>query len=266
MIEHWDDTRNDIKRIFSYEPDGCFIVEVNREPVGHVFSISYERLGWIGLLIVKAEHRRKGAGTLLTKKAINYLLDCGVKTIKLEAVPTITSLYRGLGFVDEYDSLRFMGVSRKIASLSNRCVKSLKKEELVKLAKFDAEYFGANRTKVLSGLYQNNPQLCFVSYMDAKIVGYLMCRKTETGYRIGPWVCNPENPQVARKLLMKCMKTIEQNVKLYVGAPVVNKAAVENLHDFDFEQYSKSIRMYFGEKLETERANGIFAIGGPEKG
>jgi len=65
---------------------------------------------------------------------------------------------------------------------------------------------------------------------------------------------------------MECMNTIRKNVKLYVGVPVMNKAAVEILHDFNFEQYSKSIRMYFGEKLETERANGIFAIGGPEKG
>jgi len=266
MIEQWDDTRNDINRMFSYEPDGCFIAEVNREPVGHVFSISYGRLGWIGLLIVRAEYRKKGVGTLLTKKAINYLLNCGVKTMKLEAVPTIVNLYRGLGFVDEYDSLRFMGVSREITSLSNRCVKSLKKEEVTELAKFDVEYFGANRIKVLGGLCRNSPQLCFVSYTDAEIVGYLMCRKTETGYRIGPWVCNPENSQAARELLMECMNTIRKNVKLYVGVPVVNKAAVEILHDFNFEQYSKSIRMYFGEKLETERANGIFAIGGPEKG
>ncbi len=266
MIEQWDDTRNDIKRMFSYEPDGCFIAEVNYEPVGHVFSISYGRLGWIGLLIVKAEYRRNGVGTLLTKKAINYLLDCGVKTIRLEAVPTITNLYRKLGFVDKYYSLRFIGVSRKIVSLSSYYVKTLKKEELVKLAKFDAGYFGANRTKVLSGLHQNNPQLCFVSYTDAKIVGYLMCRKTETGYKIGPWVCNPENPQVARKLLIECMETITHNAKLYVGVPAVNKAAVEILQDFDFEQYSKSVRMFFGKKLETESVNGVFAIGGPEKG
>ena len=93
-----------------------------------------------------------------------------------------------------------------------------------------------------------------------------MCRETESGYRIGPWVCNPENTQVARELLMKCMKKIRQNGKLYVGVPAVNKAAVEILQDFNFKQYSKSIRMYFGKKLETERVDGIFAIGGPEKG
>lgn len=266
VMEQWDDTRNDIKRVFDYEPNGCFIAEINGKPVGHVFSISYGRLGWIGLLISKAECRRRGIGTLLTKTAMNYLLSCKVETIKLEAVAAISDLYRKLGFVYEYDSLRFVGVCEEIMSLPNCCSNPLKREGIKQLAKFDAEYFGANRAKVLSRLYQDNPQLCFVSRMDSRIAGYIMFRKTKSGYRIGPWVCNPENPQVARELLMKCMETIGRNEKLYVGVPAVNEVAVEILQDFGFRQYSKSVRMYFGEKLETERVGGVFAIGGPEKG
>lgn len=65
---------------------------------------------------------------------------------------------------------------------------------------------------------------------------------------------------------MECMETIGHNVKLSVGVPAMNKAAAKILQDFGFRQYSKSVRMYFGEKLETERVDGIFAIGGPEKG
>ena len=252
--------------MFNYEPNGCFIAEINGKPAGHVFSISYGKLGLVGLLIVKAEYRRRGVGNLLTKRAIDYLQSRGVETIKLEAMLTIANLYRKLGFVDEYDSLRFVGVSGKITSLLSPYANSLKKEEITEFAKFDAECFGANRIKVLSGLYQDNPQLCFVSYTGSKIAGYIMCRKTESGYRIGPWVCNLENPQVARELLMKCIKTTGRNEKLYVGVPSVNNIAVKILHDFNFRQYSKGIRMYFGKKLETERADGIFAIGGPEKG
>ena len=70
MMERWNDTRNDIERMFSYEPDGCFVAEVNSRAAGHVFSISYGKLGWIGLLIVEAKHRRKRVGALLTRKAI----------------------------------------------------------------------------------------------------------------------------------------------------------------------------------------------------
>lgn len=79
-------------------------------------------------------------------------------------------------------------------------------------------------------------------------------------------MCNPKNPQTAQELLTKCMTTMRRDEKLFVGVPAVNGIAVKILQDFDFRQYSKSIRMYFGEKLETERVDGVFAIGGPEKG
>ena len=266
VMEQWGDTRRDIRRMFSYEPEGCFIAEVDGEPVGHVFSVSYKRLGWIGLLILGAEHRRRGIGTLLTKKAMAYLLSCGVETIKLEAVHAISELYRKLGFKGEYDSLRFMGAYEETASSRNYSINVMKTRGIKELASFDAEYFGANRIKVLSNLQQENPELCLFSSLRSRIVGYIICRKAEIGYRIGPWVCNPENPQAARELLTRCMETIGHDERFFVGVPAVNEKSVKILNGLNFKQYSKSVRMYFGKKLETERAEGIFAIGGPEKG
>jgi hypothetical protein len=228
-MEEWNDTRKDIKRMSHYEPDGCFIAVVNGTPSGHVFCASYGKLGWIGLLIVKAEHRRKGIGTLLTKKVMSYLLSHGVETIRLEAVPTVARLYRELPFIDEYDSLRFMGTNGTEASLSRSTLLTLKEEEIGEVAKFDAEYFGANRMKVLSRLYQDSPELCFVSYAESEVAGYIMCRKTETGYRIGPWICKPDNPSTAKELLLKCMEAVSPYAKLCVGVPAVNEAAIKIL-------------------------------------
>ena len=264
--EGWNYKKEDTQRMFSYNPSGCFIAEVNGKQVGHVFSVNYGNLGWIGLLIVRAEYRRKGVGTALMKEAINNLLTSGVETIRLEAVSAIATIYRKLGFVDEYDSLRFSGITRKIASTSSSNVRLAKKETIKEIAEFDAEYFGANRIKVLSSLYHDHPKLCFISYSGPKLVGYIMCRKAEKGYRVGPWVCNHENSQAARELLTKCMETAEEDAKLYVGVPAVNKKAVEILQDFGFDQYSKSIRMRIGKKLKNERVSEVFAIGGPEKG
>ena len=264
-FEEWNYRKEDIQRMLRYNPSGCFVAEANGKQAGHVFSVNYGRLGWIGLLIVSAECRRKGIGTLLMKKAMKHLLSNKVETVRLEAVPKIATIYRKLGFIEEYDSLRFLGVGRKIGSSTNSNVKLLKKEKMKEIAEFDAEYFGVNRIKVLSKLYHDNPKLCFASYAGSKLVGYIMCRKAEKGYRVGPWVCSPENPQAARELLTKCMENVGENAKVYVGVLAVNKTAVEIMRDFGFEQYSKSIRMYVGKKL-TERVSGVFAIGGPEKG
>ena len=92
------------------------------------------------------------------------------------------------------------------------------------------------------------------------------CAVRQKTDKVSPWVCNPENFQVARKFLTKCREAIGKNAKLYVGAPIMNKKAVKILQDLGFKQYSRSLRMRFGEKLQTERVDGILAIGGPEKG
>ena len=265
-IEKWNNTRKDIERMFKLNPSGCFVAEVKGKRIGHVFSVRYGELGWIGFLIVRAEYRAKGVGTLLMRKTMDHLLSCGVETIKLEAVPKIASLYRKLGFVDEYDSLRFLGKTRKLTSADSSNVKSLQRSMIREVGKFDAEYFGADRSEVLMRLYSDYPKLCYVSCTESEIVGYIMCRKAENGYRAGPWVCTSKNHQTPRELLAKCVENLGQNAELYIGVPDTNKVAVEIMQKFGFEQYSKSIRMRFGKKLETDDIKGVFAIGGPEKG
>ena len=93
-----------------------------------------------------------------------------------------------------------------------------------------------------------------------------MCYKMETGYRIGPWVCNPRYTKIAKELMQKCIETIETNAELYVGVPAVNEKAVKLLLNLGFNLYSRSIRMHFGKKPDKERVEGIFSISGPENG
>ena len=131
--EKWGYLPCDIKRYMEYDPRGCFIAEVDGKQAGHIFSVRYDKLGWIGLLIVKAEYRRKNIGITLTKKAINYLFNCGVETTRLEAVPEIADLYRQLGFVDEYDSLRFIKIHKKAIRPSSQCLEHIKKKNLKNL-------------------------------------------------------------------------------------------------------------------------------------
>jgi len=266
MSENWNHSPRTIERLFNYEQNGCFVAEINGKRVGHIFSIRYGKVGWISLLIIDKEHRRSGIGTLLMKHAMSYLLNSGVETIKLEAVPEIADLYHKLGFIDEFDSLRFAGINKKGNYSTNSNVAPLRKNEIEKIAKFDSRYFGANRTRVLYQLNEDYPELCFTSHMNSQIVGYVMCYELETGYRIGPWVCNPNYPLGARGLILQCMETIRDNANLYVGVPALNYQAVKLLQGLDFRLYSKSIRMYFGKKLKNENPMGIFSIGGPENG
>jgi len=262
--EMWNVTIGDVQRMFEFEPDGCFIAELEGTPAGHVFSVTYGKLGWIGLLIVKKEFRRTGIARLLILKANKYLLSQGVQTIRLEAVPDISELYRRIGFVDEYDSLRFKGVATK-ASFETESVGAMSKTMVDEVAKFDAEYFGAERTKVIERLYEAHPELCFVSRSGSKICGYIMSRKAEEGYSVGPWVCAPEKKNTADSLLTACLQRIDDADIVYIGVPAPNQSAIEILRNKGFVQFSKSIRMLCGERL-SDRVKGVFAIGGAMKG
>jgi ribosomal protein S18 acetylase RimI-like enzyme len=263
-IEEWNVTKGDVERMLSYEPNGSFIADTNGSRAGHVLAVTYGKLGWIGLLIVRKEYRNIGAGTLLMKKAIDYLLSRGVQTIDLDAVPEISELYRRLGFTDKFESLRFTGTRTKIIPGRTDSATQMEEEDIAEAAEFDARYFGADRTRVLTSLRQAYPGLCFVSHFGSDFAGYIMCRRAESGYNLGPFVCCSE--RVASQLLAKCLKMLPLKTSVYVGVPAVNGEAVDTLRRYGFRQYSKSIRMRLGRDLETERQAGIYAIGGPMKG
>jgi ribosomal protein S18 acetylase RimI-like enzyme len=266
LAERWNDQFSDVERMLRFEPDGCFIAEVDARPVGHVFSISYGSLGWIGLLIVEPEHRRRGIGKLLTVRAKDYLLSRGVETIKLEGVAEIAELYRQIGFFDEYGSLRLKRTAERLPLNDTKGVRSIMKEDLSELAVFDAKYFGADRTRVLRQLYEANPQLGFIAHTGANIVGYVMCRKAHVGYNLGPMVCNPELVETASALVRKCVERLNRGAEVFVGVPAVNRAATQMWKALEFSEYSCSIRMRLGKNLENECVDGIFAIAGPMKG
>lgn len=266
--EQWNITKEDLLRLLDYEPMGCFLAEIEGHSVGHVFSIGYQRLGWIGMLIVKNQYRRMGIGEALMLKAKQYLQSIGTQTIKLDAVPEISELYRRIGFADEYDSLRFQGRAGRAHNprVGRQKASNFRQEMIERIAEFDARYFGANRERVLRKLYEAFPDLCFVVTSKSEVSGYIMCRKADSGYNLGPWVCVPKDKIAAVHLLATCLNQIDTKELVYIGVPERNQSAQRILRRFGFSQYSKATRMSYGQQLQNEWPAGIFAIGGPMKG
>jgi len=262
----WNHSAEVIERFLSYEPDGCFVAEIEGQHVGNVFTVSFGKIGWIGLLIVDEKFRRQGVGTLLMRRGISYLYRVGVETIELEAVPEIADLYRKLGFVVEFDSLRFTKVNKINHPSESLAIRPMNKDELGEVSAFDSKYFGADRSRVLRSLLESNPELCFVSRSGRVIDGYVMSYRMKVGYRIGPWVCRPDSPTVARGLILRCMEAIGDGERLFVGVPAVNEVAARIMKELRFELVTKSLHMYLGRRIENQYLRGIFSIHGPENG
>lgn len=267
----WNYIRRDVERCWQYEPKGCFIAELDHEPIGHVFSISYGKIGWIGLLIVKEEHRQKGMGALLTQTAMDYLRNIGAETICLEAVKKAVPLYKRLGFIEEFDSLRFVKPlkQRESPRRSGRkmIVDRIKEKDLETIAMFDSKYFGANRLRVLRSLYKDNPQNCFVAKEKEETIGYIMSRPLPNAYQIGPWVCAREKPKTASYMLLECINAlVEKETELRIGMPAPNTNGMELMKELGFQLFGKSVRMVWGKRKHKGDILGIYGIAGPEKG
>ena len=98
MLEGWNSTKQDFEEILQFNPEGSFIGEVDREPIGTVCTVSYGEFGFIGYLIVQNMYRGQNFGKTLLEIAMKHLLKRGTKSILLDGVPQAVSLYEQLGF------------------------------------------------------------------------------------------------------------------------------------------------------------------------
>jgi len=263
--EGWGHTRRDVERCWKLEPNGCFIAESENKPVGHVFSVIYGKIGWIGLLIVNPEKRGLGIGAALMEAAISYLEERGARAIKLEAVEKAAPLYRRLGFVDEFDSLRFCGMPKHKDQPRRKGIVSLIREnDILEIAEFDAQHFGANRLSVLKSLHSDFSQYCFAAKENQHVEGYIMARKTLDGLWIGPWVCNDSLAQLLSSTLFESMR--KEAGYLRLGFPALNENARKLVEESGFQLVGKSIHMIRGDRKNQGDVTRIYGIVGPEKG
>jgi ribosomal protein S18 acetylase RimI-like enzyme len=264
--EGWGHTKRDVERCWNLEPRGCFIAESENTIVGHVFSILFDKIGWIGLLIVHPERRGLGLGAALMKAAIDFLERNGAETIKLEAVEKAAPLYRRLGFADEFDSLRYCGMpKRTVQQNRKRIVSPMEESDLLEIAEFDAQHFGANRFSVLRELHGDFAEYCFAARENKRLEGYVMARNTLNGLWIGPFVCS--DLRAAELLFDAFIESLPKESRgLRLGFPASNQNARKLVEELGLQLAGKSIHMIRGDRKNQGDMTHIYGIGGPEKG
>lgn len=258
----WGITLDDLRRMLSYEPDGCFVASLDGADVGMVGSTGYGEVGWVGNLVVLPQRRGLGIGASLMRSAIQHLKDAGVSSIRLDSVAKAIPLYRRLGFTEEYPSLRFTRVGRSFDVMG---VEAMLQKDLPDVLELDVRFFGASRARMLGRVFHDFPDLCYVARIGSRMVGYIMAKEGEGIRKIGPWICEPDRPEIAEALLQKIM---DESVggKLWVGVPDGNKASVEILGSNGFEGLPSSTRMCHGDCTPMGDVRGVFGIGAADKG
>jgi GNAT superfamily N-acetyltransferase len=258
----WGMTQQDFNRIIRFSPEGSFIALDNGKKVGVVVTTTYGDIGWVGNLIVLPENRYKGIGSSLMFQAMNHLQEKGVKAIRLDAVQEAIPLYRRLGFREEYWSLRHKGRAKKHKTENTRL---LSKRDLPAVHILDQMYFKANRNPLLDYIYSQNPELCWTAWDEKNLVGYIMAKDGADNVKVGPWICDPQKSEIAEDLLYSVMN-MRLGEDLWIGTPEGNNEAERIMEVNNFISLPSSLRMCYGSCSIKEKIEGIFGLGGPDKG
>ena len=239
--EGWDNTASIFKVCLAHDPEGCFIAEADGRRAGMITTSPYARSAWVGNLIVEPDCRRQGIGKRLMMHAINRLEARGVRTVRLEADPMGVGLYRRLGFVDQFEALRFR--KEPPHAVSGNGASRLDRAELDAVKTLDQPCFGDDRGRLLGHLLEV-AQAAYYVRANRQVEGFAMVLPSTAGVRLGP--CAATRRTTAEELLDSVLVDFP-NVAVLAGVPSVNQMAVGLLESRGFTRMPSSLRMLRGE-------------------
>jgi GNAT superfamily N-acetyltransferase len=266
QLAGWNQTAADWYRFLNTSRDGCFVAEVEARVCGTVTTISYqERFAWIGMVLVDPEFQKRGIGTQLLKKAVEYLDQRGIPTLKLDATPQGRPLYAKLGFVTEYQIERWI-LKRPGGNVAGKAKSSfvrLAEEQFALIRSMDGDIFGADRGFLLRSLHEEAQDFAMCIIDHGAPQGYTFGRRGAFADHLGPWMA--QSRSAAEKLLHEFLARSTRET-LLVDCVTPNPFAIELLHVSGFAQARILTRMYRGTNAHPGNPDRLCAIAGPEFG
>ena len=257
--EEWHRTTADWARLVRVEPLGVFKATVDGKDAGVAAVTNYGSLAWVHSVIVAERYRGQGVGKTLVNACIDYCDGLGVRCLKLDAVPDAKAFYEKLGFIAEFESLRFHRAGMKGSAMVQR----MRPEDIPRVESFDQIMTRINRARVIRELCKDNPDWAFLARDAHGVRGYLLGRPSEDRINLGPCVCVPGSERWFVKLVMSAMSTApEKTFRICVSS--MNHRALVALKGMGFEGSQPSTRMFMGESSVETEAN--YAMISPEKG
>ncbi|MFT4558396.1 MAG: GNAT superfamily N-acetyltransferase [Planctomycetaceae bacterium] len=246
----WNQTPDDIRRLVEYEPEGCFIAEIDRVPVGTVSTTSYgTKVAWIGMMLVLPEYRRRGIARRLMETSIDYLRGRNVTCIKLDATPLGQPLYEQLGFHAEWGFQRWEREGDEVASFPPDGALS------AELLELDEAAFGADRSKWLTSVGAG----CRV-FTTSSAFG--MLRPGSVATYLGPIVS--QDASAVEPMVAEMLATVAGRV--FWDIPTGNVVSEELAARYGFQPVRQLLRMWSGAENVSGRPDLQFALLDPTTG
>ncbi|MFZ2097752.1 MAG: hypothetical protein WAV05_14065 [Anaerolineales bacterium] len=138
-------------------------------------------------------------------------------------------------------------------------------DDLDQVIALDNDYFGAERSFFLQRRFTLFPELCKVSILGKRIIGYIMGRAGETWVSAGPWVmeydhCNPVE-------LLETIAIEAGDRPISMGILESNHQACDSVLSLGFSVGEDSPwRMAKGDSSDLGGSSQCYAVGSAAKG
>ena len=252
--EGWNPGLYDADCFFQIDKKGFFMGFLNNEPIACISAVSYDKkFGFLGFYICRPEYRNQGYGIKVWNKAISYL---NTQNIGLDGVVEQQENYKKSGFKLAYNNARYQLISKKF-TYNNIGIVPVSTLSFDELAKYDRQFFPADRATFLNCWVKQPESTSLVSKTNNQIQGYGMIRKCRTGYKIGPLFA--ETFEVADNLFQSLVGSIPENTPIFMDIPEINPEAVKLVNKYSMEKGFSTARMYTKTppKLPIERIYGV---------
>jgi hypothetical protein len=253
--EGWNPGLHDGDAFFAADPDGFFVLRIDRRPVATLSAVRYgERFGFLGLYITSREVRGRGHGFALWRAGRAHLEG---RVAGLDAVIEQEKTYARDGFVADYRTTRHVLESTHAAAPTRQLVDA-RAVPLEALASYERELFPAERATFLAA-WLAMPGAVSRAILDGdRLLGWALRRQCADGYKIGPLFA--DEPEVADDLLCALVADVAGPVFLDIPDPNAPGRALAARHDM--APVFTTIRMYDGSPplLDLDRIFGVTTL------
>lgn len=255
----WNQTREDWQRFIALAPQGCFIAVEDDRDVATVTTTMFGSVGWIAMVLVDESMRGRGIGKAVLNHAIAHLESQHARSIRLDATPMGRPLYEKLGFVAQFDLVRYAGRSTLAAPLAP--VEPMDETLLPEVLALDASVTATPRSALIRTLIEQQPHLTRIVRRDNTLHGYVTARPGEDAAQIGPCIASINT---GRALLADALAR-HAGQQVYIDVPADNAEAIRVVESAGLTPQRNLTRMTRGTPIVEDVAR-LWASTGPEKG
>ena len=269
----WNQTPEDLRRFLRLSPEGSFKAIRGGQLVGTGIAYVFDRVCWIGMVIVQEGCRHQGVGRLIMSRCMQYSTARECSLVVLDATRDGVSLYGSLGFRPEF----LVGTAQgrisehtlaQLQSPEDLEVRRIMPRDLESIVTLEAEAQGAVREALLVHLVREHPGRGFVGFApESGLRGFVLYRRGYHSVQVGPMIAR--DGETAGALLRSAFSDLAsagEQIPVILTLPMNNSGILELIRACGLSVDPRLTRMTWGRKRLHAREDMVYALSGPEKG